>query len=118
MMVVAMSTLVLCLVVLLPAVPGTLAVARAFRRKDRRLAKLGIRWAFVTALTAFVIVAVSYLRVAAASDGDFIHTRQRLEASLDVTQTAVRLGMGLAGVIGFLGGVARGLAPEPNERER
>ena len=114
-----MTTLLLCVAVLLPAVPGVRAVSRAFTRKDRRWAKLGIRWALVTAMVAFLILVVNYVRIFGDVAGaDPSQKTRLLAAGLDVVQPAVRLGLGSACVLGFLGGVARGLAPDAKDRDR
>jgi hypothetical protein len=112
-----MTSFLLALLVLLPALPGTTAVGRAFTRKDRRWAKLGIRWAAVTAMTAGVILAMTYVRLfGAVAAADPSEKPRLLAAGLAVVQPAVRLGAGLACVLGLLGGVARGLAPEDEQR--
>ncbi len=114
-----LPTLLLAMLVLLPAAPGMRAVARALSHKDRGEARRAIRWAAVTALIAIAIVVVTYIRLfGAVAAADPSLKAGILAAGLRPVQPVVRMGVGLAAVIGFLGGVARGLAPQSNDERR
>ncbi len=114
-----MTALLLLPLVVAPVVPGAIALGRAFRRKERRWAKLAIRWAVVTAMMAALILVVTYLRLfAAVAAADPSQKTRLLSEGLDAVLPAVRTGAVLACALGFLGGVARGVAPAPTDSDR
>ncbi|HLK89936.1 MAG TPA: hypothetical protein VKZ18_08580 [Polyangia bacterium] len=112
-----MTALLLLPLVVAPVVPGTIALARAFRRKDRRWARLAIRWAVVTAMVAGLLWVVTCVRVfSAVAAVDPSQKTRFLSEGLAVVLPAVRAGAVLACALGLLGGVARGLAPAASDR--
>jgi hypothetical protein len=108
-----MTPLIAVVAVLVPAVPGALSLARAFSHRERRAAQRAISWAVVTAMTAGLLVVVTYGRLMAvvAAAPPSLKT-SLLSSGLDPIIPGVRLGALLAVVLGFAGGVARGRAAD------
>jgi hypothetical protein len=66
-----------------------------------------------------VILVVTYVRLfGAVAAADPSQKTRLLSEGLDAVLPAVRTGAVLACALGFLGGVARSLAPEPDDRYR
>ncbi len=106
-----MTPLIAVVAVLVPAVPGASSLSRAFSRRDRRAAQRAISWALVTAMTAGLVLVVTYARLMAAVAAAPPSLKTSiLGAGLDPIIPGVRLGALLAVVLGFAGGVARGRA--------